>query len=119
MPSLNYTRLSKKPSLFKSFTGLEVAEFDVIYREIASKYEGYERRRLPKRRKRDIGAGRKFKLELKDRFLMLLVYYRLYITYTLSFLFDLDQSNVYRDIHMLESLVKKCIGVHSTSKETV
>ncbi len=109
MPSLNYTRLSKKPSLFKSFTGLEVVEFDAIYREIASKYEEYERRRLSKRRKRDIGAGRKFKLELKDRFLMLLVYYRLYITYTFSFLFDLDQSNVYRDIHMLESLVKKCI----------
>ncbi len=83
-----------------------MAEFDAIYREITSKYE---RRRLSERRKRDFGAGRKFKLELKDRFLMLLVYYRLYITYTLSFLFDLDQSNVYRDIHMLESLVKKYI----------
>ena len=82
MPSLNYTRLYKKPSLFKSFTVLEVPEFDAIYRKIASKYGGYERRRLSKRRKRDLGAGRKFKLELKDRFLMLLVYYRLYITYT-------------------------------------
>ncbi len=120
MPSLNYIRLSKKPSLFKSFTGLEVAEFDVIDKEITSKYEEYERRRLSKRRNRGIGAGRKFKLELKDRFLMLLVYYRLHITYTFSgFLFDLDQSNVYRDIHMLESLVMKRIGVHSTSKETV
>ena len=40
---------------------------------------------------------------------MLLVYYRLYITYTLSgFLFDLDQSNVCRDICMLEPLVKLC-----------
>ena len=109
MPSLNYTRLFRKPSLFKSFTGLEVAEFDAIYREITSRYE-YERRRLSERRKRDIDAGRKFKLGLKDRFLMLLVYYRLYITYTLSgFLLDPGQGNVYRDIHMLESLVKKCI----------
>jgi hypothetical protein len=41
---------------------------------------------------RDIGAGRPFKLDLRDRFLMLLVYYRLYITYTLAgFLFDLDE----------------------------
>ena len=41
---------------------------------------------------------------------MLLVYYRLYITYTLSgFLFDLDQSNVCRDISILEPLVKRCI----------
>ena len=37
-----------------------------------------------KNRKRDIGAGRPFKLDVKDRFLMLLVYYRLYITYTLA-----------------------------------
>ena len=50
-----------------------------------------------------------FKLIVKERFfLMLLVYYfRLYITFTLSgFLFDLDQSNVCRDISIIESLVK-------------
>ena len=41
---------------------------------------------------------------------MLLVYYRLYITFTLSgFLFDLDQSNVCRDISILEPLIKRCI----------
>src|SRR6185437_2297078 len=61
-----------------------------------------------KDRKRDIGAGRPFKLNLKDRSLMLLVYYRLYITYTLSgFLFDLDQSTVCRDIQKIEGLVKR------------
>ena len=39
-----------------------------------------------------LGTGRPFKLDLRDRFVMLLVYYRLYITYTLAgFLFDLDQ----------------------------
>jgi hypothetical protein len=48
---------------------------------------------------------------VKERFLMmLLVYYRLYITYTLSeFLFNLDQSNVCRDIFFLEPVVKQCI----------
>ncbi len=41
---------------------------------------------------------------------MLLVYYRLYITYTLSgFLFDLDQSNICRDISIIEPLIKQCI----------
>jgi hypothetical protein len=41
---------------------------------------------------------------------MLLVYYRLYITFTLSgFLFDLDQSNVCRDISILEPLIERCI----------
>ena len=52
-----------------------------------------------KTEKEEYGAGRHFKLDIRDRFLMLLVYYRLYITYTLAgFLFDLDQSNVCRDI---------------------
>ena len=43
---------------------------------------------------------------------MLLVYYRLYITYTLTgFLFDLDQSNVCRDIQKIESLIRKCVPI--------
>ena len=43
---------------------------------------------------------------------MLLVYYRLYITYTLTgFLFDLDQSNVCRDIQKIESLIRKCVSI--------
>jgi hypothetical protein len=108
---MSYTRLSRRPLLFKSFTGLELAEFDIISKEIESEYHEHEIKRLSKRkRKREVGAGRPFKLKLRERFLMLLVYYRLYITFTLSgFLFDLDQSNVCRDISMLEPLIKMCI----------
>jgi hypothetical protein len=110
---MSYARLCKRPLSFRSFTGLTISEFDSIYWQIELKYEEYEKgRRLPKskKRQRDVGAGRPFKLKVRERFLMLLVYYRLYITYTLSgFLFDLDQSNVCRDICMLEPLVKRCI----------
>jgi hypothetical protein len=114
---LSYDRLSKKPLLFKSFTGLTVQQFDDIFdKEIIKKYDKHEIQRLSKRkdRKRDIGAtGRPFKLDLKDRFVMLLVYYRLYITYTLAgFLFDLDQSNICsRDIQKIESLIRQCIPI--------
>src|SRR3954469_9713582 len=111
----SYERLSKKLSLFKSFTGLTVQEFDYIYnKEITKRYSNYEIKRLSKRkdRKRDIGAGRPFKLDVKDRFLMLLVYYRLYITYTLAgFLFDLDQSNICRDIQKIEPLIRNCLPI--------
>lgn len=63
-----------------------------------------------RKRERAVGAGRHFKLSLKDRVLMLLVYYRLYITYTLAeYLFGLNQSNVCRDIKILEPLVRKCL----------
>ncbi len=92
----------KKPLLFTSFTGLTVQEFDDIYeKNVTKRYDKYEIQRLSKRkysgRERRIGAGRHFKLDVKNRFIMLLVYYRLYITYTLAgFLFDLDQSNICR-----------------------
>lgn len=43
---------------------------------------------------------------------MVLVYYRLYLTYTLmEFLFGLDQSNVCRDIQKMEYLIRKCLPV--------
>ncbi len=114
---LSYDRLFKKPLLFTSFTGLTVQEFNDIYdKEITKRYAKHEIQRLSKRKKdreRDIGAGgRHFKLDVKNRFLMLLVYYRLYITYTLAgFLFDLDQSNICRDIQKIEGLIRQCIPI--------
>jgi hypothetical protein len=113
---LSYDRLSKKPLLFKSFTGLKVQEFDDIYnKEITKRYAKHELKHLTKRmdRKRKISAGRHFKLDLKDRFVMLLVYYRLYITYTLAgFLFDLDQkSNICRNIQKIEGLIIQCVPI--------
>jgi hypothetical protein len=111
---LSYNKLSKKPSLFKSFTGLSIQQFDGVYKEIKSKYKKYEIKRLSskRRRERDVGAGRHFKLIVEDRVIMVLVYYRLYITYTLTeFLFELDQSNVCRDIQKIEGLIRKCLPI--------
>src|SRR5450756_3240075 len=91
---VRYSRMT-----FRSFAGLEVSEFDCIYAKVEPRYEEFERKRLSRAdRKHDVGAGRPFKLSLRDRLLMLLVYYRTYITSTLAaFLFDLDQSNVLKD----------------------
>jgi hypothetical protein len=115
----SYDRLSKKPLLFKSFTGLTVQEFDDTYdNKITKRYAKYEIKRLSKinnNRERNIGAGRHFKLDLIDGFLMLLVYCRLYITYTLAgFLFDLDQSDICRDIQKIDrilNMIRKCLPV--------
>ena len=115
---LSYERLSKKPLLFKSFTGITLKEFDnIYYNEIIKRYEKHEINRLSTKskenRKRKYGAvGRPFKLDVKNRFLILLVYYRLYITYTLTgFLFDLDQSNICRDIQKIDPLIRKCVPI--------
>ena len=100
-------------STFRSFTGLEVSEFDSLYERLRPDYEESERERLSRpNRKREIGGGGKFKLSLRDRLLMLLVYYRLYATFTLvGFLFDLNQGNVYRDIRYLEPLVRRSVPI--------
>lgn len=87
---------------------------DIYDKKITKNYAKHEIKRLSKgkERKRDIGAGRHFKLDVKDRFLMLLIYYRLYITYTLAgFLFDLDQSNICRDIQKIEKLIRQCLPI--------
>ena len=105
--------------VYSIFTGLSVKQFDGIYKEIESKYTKYEVKRLSsnriyriRERKRDVGAGRHFKLDVKNRFVMVLVYYRLYITYTLTgFLFGLDQSNVCRDINNIEALIRSCLPI--------
>jgi transposase len=109
---LGYDRLSKRPQHFRSFTGLDVEEFDSLYSKIEGAYPASEERRLSRdgKRKREVGAGRPFSLSLRDRLVMLLVYYRLYTTCTLiGYLFDLDETNVLRDIRYLEPAVRECL----------
>ena len=116
---LNYTKLAKQPAKFKQFTGLNIEEFQTIYGKIKKTYDEFEIKRLSNRkRKRAVGAGRKFRLDLANRLLMLLVYYRLYMGFSLmEFLFDLNQSNVWRDIKYLEPLVSQCIPLPKKMKE--
>jgi hypothetical protein len=110
---LRYDVLVRNSLIFKSFTGLEVSEFDSLYAMVESKYLVFERNRLSRRdREREIGAGRPFKLSLRDRLLILLLYYRLYISTTLTeFLFGIDQTSVCRNIRILEPLVRGCIPI--------
>ena len=104
--------------LFKSFTGLTVREFDDIYdNEMAKRHGRHGIRRLSKRKEagNDPWVLRQAFQDwmLKNRFLMLLVYYcRLYTTHTLAgFLFDLDQSSICRDMQKIEPLVRKCVPI--------
>ena len=99
--------------MFRSLAGVEVSEFDSIYFKVQTKYGEYESKRLSREnRKRKVGAGHPFKLPLQERLLMLLIYYRLYITSTLTgVLFDIDQSNVLKGIRKLEPLVKEVLPI--------
>ncbi len=110
---LTYKKLARKPRSFQSFTGISLEQFDFLSSEIEKEYKRTEQRRLSrKKRERKIGAGRRFALPVRDRLMMLLVYYRMYITYELAgHLFGLDQSNVYRDIRYMEPAVRGSIPI--------
>jgi len=67
---------------------------------------------LRRNRQRKIGGGNKHKLCLKDRLLLLLVYYRTYQTYAfLSFVFGIDESSVGRNIKSLEPLLAQIFRI--------
>jgi len=118
---LNYDVLSKKPSVFRYFSGLEVPEFDALNLKIKQRHSTFEQKRLFRAdRKRKIGAGHPFKLSLTDRLLMLLVYYHLYVSSTLAaYLFDLSQTNVLKNIRKLEPLVSQVLLLPKKQHEKV
>ncbi|MDR1993573.1 MAG: transposase family protein, partial [Nitrososphaerota archaeon] len=108
---LNYTTLSKHPEHFKTFTGLTIQEFNTLNQQIHNQYQTYEQTRLQRtNRKRAIGAGQPFKLNLTDRLLMLLLYYRLYTSSTLlGYIVNLSQTSVLKSIRKLEPLLNQVL----------
>lgn len=105
---MSYSKLSKNSRLFARFTGLTLEEFNRLFRKIEKEYPKFEIERLSRKdRINAIGQGSKFKLDLKDRIIMFLCYYKMYITEEMAgFLFDIHQSNVNRNIRRLEPLME-------------
>jgi hypothetical protein len=98
---LTVNKLRRKPKHFHNFTGLTPEQFDQLLMALEPLYKAAEERRLSDpNRLRSRGAGRNFNLELPERLLMSLMYFRLYITQPLlGYLFGLDPSNVSREIN--------------------
>jgi len=106
-------QLKQSPDTFRRLTGVTVEKFYEIYHQIKPLYETYEQQRLSRNnRQRAVGGGNKFKLELEDRLLMLLMYYRLYVTHAfLGFIFGINDSNVGRNINPIQPLLAKVFRI--------
>lgn len=106
---LTYERLQRKPKQFQAFTGVTLAQFAEILKAIRPVYAEFEKERLARpERKRKIGGGRNFHLDLENRLMVTLMYFRLYVSYALlGYLFDLDGTNIGREINqrMLPALL--------------
>lgn len=101
-------RLSSQPKHFQAFTGLKVEQYEEVLAGLRPVYAKLQRKRLKKvDRQRKAGGGRKFELGIEERLLLTLMYLRLYVSQTLlGYMFDLDDSNVSREINerMMPSL---------------
>jgi hypothetical protein len=100
-------RLKRSPGAFRRLTGITPAAFDRLLAELTPRYEQADARRKDRPgRQRKPGGGRKHSLILADRLLMLLIYYRTYVTHAfLGFLFAIDDSAVGRNINPLGPLL--------------
>jgi len=97
-PMITFENLSKRPSTFKSFTGVSVVAFEELLAQVTPLWVESERARLARpQRKRAIGGGRKPALALREQLLLTLVWLRLYLTTeALGDLFGIDKATVSR-----------------------
>ncbi len=114
-----YRKLSRKPKLFLSVTGMNLHHFQTLLPQFTHAAEKFERRRkrkvvrTGKKRLRQIGGGAPFANSLPDRLLMLLLYYRLYLTQefmTLLFKAE-DKSLVCRAIQLMRPVFESVLPV--------
>lgn len=107
----NFTKkIMKRPKQFTKFAGFTVKQFQNLSGRMLNIWEEAEIKRLSsKGRKRKVGGGMKYRLKLMDeKLLLILMYYRHYFTQeVLSYLFDIDQSNVSRLITKLAPLIEQ------------
>lgn len=106
--SIRYTKIKKSPIIFNRLFGVSVIQFDKILLRIEPQWQS----KVINRYKR---PGRDYKLELADMLLMLLLYYRSYMTQLfVGYLFGIDDSRVCRIIQKLEPLIAKEMSLTKT-----
>lgn len=104
--------LKRQPLLFRRLTGLTPDKFIELLNNLRPKYINSEEKRLARSdRQRKQGGGRPKDLTLEYQLLLLLLYYRFYVTHNfLGFIFNLHNSNVSRYINYLQPLFTAIIS---------
>lgn len=103
--SLRYKKIKKKPTIFNSLLGVSVWQFEEI---LLKTTPAWNKRVLSKYKR----PGRPYDHPLEDMILMLLLYYRSYITQEfVGYLFDLDKSRVCRILQKLEPILATVMAI--------
>src|SRR3989442_1783469 len=95
-----YASLQRHPVAFRSLTGISLAEFATLVREVTPDYEAAETARHTRpARRRAIGGGHPFRLDARDQLLLTLIWLRQYPTHEiLGWLFGVSDSTATRVI---------------------
>ena len=105
---LRYERLQRYPTVFKSMTGLRVAQFDEVVTDILPRFRAaeYSRHDRPDR-KRAVGGGPSFDLDPRNQILLTVIWLRLYpIHEVLAYLFGVSDTTVGRAISRVLPLLE-------------
>lgn len=95
---ITYEKLSRRPSAFKSLTGMSLPAFDRLFEGFVpahfQRLSNTPTKRGGQPRKRAFGGGPAFRHTLRDRLVMALVWLKVYPTYeVLGFFFSLAKPN--------------------------
>jgi len=107
-----YEKLSRRPALFRNLTGMSIEEFAALYQQVVDDLErDAERGANQPARQRAVGAGRPAQHDARNRLLMAMIWLRIYPTYdVLGFLFDLDKSNICRNLKGVLAVLRERLG---------
>lgn len=105
--------LMRRPIVFRRLTGITIEKFNSLLKLFDREWEKHEKKnKNRKNRIRKIGGGRNYDLNNKEKLLLALMYYRLYTSQEfLGFLFDMHQSNVSRNIAMINPILSRIFRI--------
>lgn len=122
-----YRKLIKKPKQFLTVTGMNLSQFQELLPQFKQTFQQQEQKRkrvvvkTQKPRRRASGAGAQFKHTLEEQLLMLLLYYRLYLSQeflTLLFKFE-NKSSICRNLKLMRELFAKVLPTHQKALQRV
>jgi hypothetical protein len=103
--SLRYVKIKRKQILFKRLFGISPHQFEIIFQKVQPLWEATLKKEYKRR-------GRDYKLGLEDMILMLLLYFRSYITQLfIGYLWSIDDSRVCRIIKKLEPILAEVMKI--------
>ncbi|HEY4726056.1 MAG TPA: transposase family protein [Actinomycetota bacterium] len=122
-----YRKLSRSPKQFLTVTGMNLHQFQELLPQFTQTFERQEQKRkavvvkTKVARRRSAGGGSRFAHELADQMLMLLIYYRLYLTQEfLTLLFKHQhKSSISRNISSMRALFEEVLPTHARARSTV